>query len=98
VWTGVVTQPPTDTYNVTVTFIAGKPTGTISYTGTDFSCSGALTPTRAAPQKLVASQGIIQGQSKCGNGQATITLTGASKLWFSFHSNGPVASGTLVRH
>jgi hypothetical protein len=98
VWTGVVTQPPTDTYNVTVTFTTGQPGGTISYTGTDLSCSGALTPTRAAPQKLVASQGIIQGQSKCGNGLATITLTGTNKLWFSFHSNGPIASGTLVRH
>ena len=48
-------------------------------------------------RKLIASQGIIQGQSKCENGQVTITLTSTNKIWFSFHSNGPIASGTLAR-
>jgi eukaryotic-like serine/threonine-protein kinase len=95
-WTGVVTQPPTDTYNVTVTLTAGATTGTISYVGTDFSCSGALTITQANASKLVVSQGIIQGQSDCENGQATITLSGTNKIWFSFHSSGPIASGTLA--
>jgi eukaryotic-like serine/threonine-protein kinase len=96
-WTGVVTQPPTDTFNVTVTFAAGTGAGTISYSGTDFSCSGALALTEATTRKVTASQGIIQGQSKCANGQVTITLTSATKIWFSFHSDGPIASGTLAR-
>jgi hypothetical protein len=97
-WSGVVTQPPTDTYNVTVTFAAGSTAGTVSYAGTTISCSGSLTLTKADARKLTVSQGIIQGQSKCENGQVTITLTAPDKIWFSFHSNGPIASGTLARH
>ncbi len=96
-WTGVVTQPPTDTFNVTVTFTAGAAAGTVSYAGTNFSCSGALALTQVSTRRLIASQGIIQGQSKCENGQVTITLTSTNKIWFSFHSNGPIASGTLAR-
>jgi hypothetical protein len=98
-WSGIVTQPPTDTYRVSVTFTAGKAAGTISYTSTDFSCSGALTLTKTTtrPSMLTLSQGIIQGQSKCENGTVTITLSATNKIWFSFHSNGPIASGTLVR-
>jgi hypothetical protein len=96
-WSGVVTQPPTDTYNVTVTFAAGATAGTISYSGTNFSCSGALTLTQATTRRLIVNQGIIQGQSKCENGPVTITLTSTNKIWFSFHSNGPIASGTLAR-
>jgi serine/threonine protein kinase len=96
-WSGVVTQPPTDTYDVSVTFAAGTPAGSISYSGTDFSCSGALTLTTATASKLTMSQGIIQGQSNCENGQVTITLTGTNKIWFSFHSTGPIASGALTR-
>jgi eukaryotic-like serine/threonine-protein kinase len=96
-WSGVVTQPPTDTYNVTVTFATGTTAGTISYSGPNFSCSGALTLTEATIGKLVVSQDISQGRSDCENGSATITVTSASKIWFSFHSNGPIASGTLAR-
>jgi hypothetical protein len=96
-WSGVVTQPPTDTYNVSVTLAAGTTAGTISYSGTGFSCSGALTLTRASTRKLVMRQGIIQGQSDCENGQVTITLTRTNKVWFSFHSTGPIASGSLAR-
>ncbi|HTA08777.1 MAG TPA: hypothetical protein VK836_09720 [Streptosporangiaceae bacterium] len=96
-WSGVVTQPPTDTYNVTVTFATGTSAGTISYAGSNFSCSGALTLTQASSGKLVVSQAISQGKSDCENGSATITVTSADKIWFSFHSNGPIASGTLAR-
>jgi hypothetical protein len=96
-WSGVVTQPPTDTYNVSVTLATGATAGTVSYSGTGFSCSGALTLTRATTRKLVLSQGIIRGQSDCENGQVTITLTRTNKIWFSFHSTGPIASGGLAR-
>lgn len=96
-WSGVVRQPPTDTYYVNVTFSAGTSAGTVSYAGTGFSCSGALTLTRVNSHQLTLNQGIIHGQSNCENGQVTITLTGAGKIMFSFRSNGPVASGTLTR-
>ena len=42
-WSGIVTQPPTDTYYVSVTFSTGASAGTVSYAATGFSCSGALT-------------------------------------------------------
>jgi eukaryotic-like serine/threonine-protein kinase len=96
-WSGVVKQPPTDTYFVNVTFSAEKSAGTVSYAGTGFSCSGALVLTQVNAQQLTLSQGIIQGQSNCANGQVTITLTSPGKIMFSFRSNGPVASGTLTR-
>jgi serine/threonine protein kinase len=96
-WSGVVTQPPTDTYHVRVTLAGGTTAGTISYSGSGFRCSGALTLTNASPRKLVMSQGIINGRSKCGNGQVTISLRGANRIWFSFHSSGPIASGSLAR-
>jgi hypothetical protein len=53
--------------------------------------------TQATSQQLTLSQGILQGQSNCANGQVTVTLTGPGKMMFSFRSNGPVASGTLIR-
>jgi len=96
-WSGVVRQPPTDTYYVNVTLSAGTSPGTVSYAATGFSCSGSLTLTQAKPQQLLLRQGIIQGQSNCENGQVTITLTSSSKIFFSFHSNGPTASGSLTR-
>ncbi len=96
-WTGLVRQPPTDTYNVAVAFAAGAASGTVSYSGTGLSCSGALTVTAAAAARMVLTQGIITGQSKCGNGRVTITLAGPRSLRFSFHGSGPVAAGTLTR-
>jgi eukaryotic-like serine/threonine-protein kinase len=100
-WSGIVTQPPTDTYYVSVTFAAGTSAGTVSYAATGFSCSGALTLAQATPQKLFLNQGITQGQSNCENGLVTITLTSATKISFSFRNpgpaDGPVASGTLTR-
>ena len=96
-WSGVVTQPPTDTYHVRVTLTAGTTAGTISYSGTGFSCSGSLHLTNASPSKLLMSQSITNGQSKCENGQVTIRLRGTHRIWFSFHSSGPIASGSLAR-
>jgi len=96
-WSGIVRQPPTDTYYVNVTFTSGTSAGTVSYAGTGFSCSGTLTLTQVKGQQLTLSQGIIQGQSNCENGQVTVTLTGPGKIMFSFRSNGPVAAGTLTR-
>jgi eukaryotic-like serine/threonine-protein kinase len=96
-WSGVVQQPPSDTYYVNVTLSAGTSAGTVSYAGAGFSCSGALTLTQVNSQQLLLSQGIILGQSNCENGQVTITLTSPGKIMFSFHSNGPAAAGTLIR-
>jgi hypothetical protein len=94
-WSGQVKQPPTDTYNVRVTLRAGAASGTVSYTGSDFRCSGTLQVLTASAQKLTFSQGITAGQ--CENGTVTFTRTGSSSVWFRFRSSGPIASGTLDR-
>jgi len=94
-WSGQVKQPPTDTYNVRVTLRSGATSGSVSYTGSDFSCSGTLQLLTASTQKLTFSQGITQGQ--CENGTVTFSRTGSSSVWFRFRSSGPVASGTLDR-
>jgi serine/threonine protein kinase len=99
-WAGLVRQPPIDTYHVTVRLARGTSPGTISYSATSFSCSGALNLVTATKTVLTMSQGIIQGQSKCENGQVTITLTSANTIQFSFRSSSPGApgaSGTLTR-
>ena len=96
-WSGRVRQPPTDTYHVSIGLTGGATSGTISYSGTSFSCSGALNVTNATPTVLTLSQVIIHGRSQCENGHVTITLTGTNAIRFSFHSGGPMASGTLSR-
>ena len=55
-WFGQVKQPPTDTYNVSVTLVSGAAAGTVSYSGTDFSCSGVLNLTQTSSRKLMMSQ------------------------------------------
>ena len=90
-------QPPIDTYHVSVGFTSGATSGTISYSGTSFSCSGELNLVTATPTVLTLSQGIIHGQSKCENGQVTITLTSTHTIRFRFRSSGGSASGTLNR-
>ncbi len=94
-WSGQVKQPPTDTYNVRVILRAGATAGSVSYSGSDFSCSGTLQLLTASTQKLTFSQGITHGQ--CENGTVTFSRTGSRSVWFRFRSSGPVASGTLDR-
>ncbi len=96
-WSGLVRQPPTDTYRVRVTLTAGTSAGTVSYTGAGVSCSGTLAVLTAAAARLTLSQGIIQGRSNCENGTVTITRTGANTIRFRFGSSGPTAAGTLRR-
>jgi hypothetical protein len=95
-WSGHVHQPPTDLV-VTVTFTKGASAGTVTYTGTDLSCSGALDLTKVTSRRLTFSQGTLKGQSICFGGTVTITLTGSTSVWFSFRGTGPAATGTLTK-
>jgi hypothetical protein len=97
-WSGQVVQPPTDTYDVSVDLRAGATTGKIHYSGTGLDCTGQLTVLTATSQQLTMSQGIIEGQSTCENGDVTIVLNSSGKsIRFTFHSAGPTAAGTLSR-
>jgi len=96
-WTGQVQQPPTDTYAVTVSLTNGATFGTVSYSASNFSCSGTLTLIRATASKLSMHQDISSGQ--CQNGQVTLAMTSSGSIAFSFRNKGPVvASGPLNRH
>lgn len=97
-WTGRVRQATIDTYHVTVGFTSGATFGTITWSGASFTCSGLLKMTTATPTVLTLSQGILHGQSKCANGQVTITMTSTDTVRFDFSNAGvPVASGMLSR-
>jgi serine/threonine protein kinase len=93
-WSGQVTQSSV-TYTVTVTLASGQSSGTIAYSGADFSCSGNLSLTSASASTMTMSQGIVVGQKTCSNGTVTVTLSGASSIDFNFQDN--TATGTLSR-
>ncbi len=94
-WSGVVRQPPTDTYHVTVSFKAGAAQGMVTYSGIGFGCSGILSLRHATTTKLIMGQTVTTGT--CENGNVTISAAGAGIVSFSFRSAGPVASGKLTR-
>jgi hypothetical protein len=93
-WKGHATQPPGDSYLVTVILTADAPGGSVSYSGTA-NCSAQLTVTSATHSRLVMTQ-----SSGCPRGKVTVTLTGRQTVAFSFLGGGkgnvPV-TGTLTR-
>jgi hypothetical protein len=92
-WSGRVTQPPSDTYTVTVTLSAGQSSGLISYAGAGATCSGVLTPTSVSPTKMIMKLGTAQ--KGCANSTVTISLSRPNTLTFA--EGNPAASGTLSR-
>ena len=92
-WSGQVSQPPSDTYSVTVTLTGGRSSGVISYTGAGATCSGVLTPTSVGPTKMIMNLGTAQ--KGCANSTVTISLGGPNSI--SFNEGNPAASGTLTR-
>jgi hypothetical protein len=94
-WSGVVRQPPTDTYPVSVSLKAGSAQGAVSYSGIASVCIGILSLRGATATKLTMSQTITTGA--CETGNVTISVIGAGTVWSSFRSAGPIASGKLTR-
>ncbi len=92
-WSGQVSQPPSDTYNVTVSLATGRSSGAISYSGAGATCSGVLTPTSVSPTRMVMKLGT--GQKGCANSTVTISVSGPNTL--AFDEGNPAASGTLNR-
>lgn len=92
-WSGQVSQPPSDTYHVTVTLATGRSSGTISYSGAGATCSGVLTPTSVSPTRMVMKLGT--GQKGCANSTVAISVIGPNAL--AFNEGNPAASGTLNR-
>jgi hypothetical protein len=92
-WSGEVTQPPSDTYHVTVTLSAGQSSGLISYAGAGATCSGVLTPTSVSPAKMTMKLGTAE--KGCANSTVTISLGRPNTM--TFDEGNPAASGTLTR-
>jgi hypothetical protein len=97
-WTGQVRQDnPADNFTVKIHLAAGAHSGTISYSGASFSCSGRLILVRAA-KGFTLDQEIVHGQSTCANGVVTLESDSGNGLAFSFRGKaGPAARGTLAR-
>jgi hypothetical protein len=94
-WHGTLHQPPGDTYTATVVFTAGVATGSVSYSGSDFSCTGTLTVTSASSATLGMSQKVSK---PCGDSPVTVTLqSGGAALSFTIKgtSQQPSVTGTL---
>jgi hypothetical protein len=92
-WSGQVSQPPSDTYSVTVTLAAGQSSGAITYAGAGATCSGVLTPTSVSATKMIMKLGTAQ--KGCANSTVTISLSNPNTL--TFDEGNPAASGTLTR-
>lgn len=96
-WRGRLLQPPDITTKATVVLTAGAITGSVSYSGSTISCTGALLVTSASPSKLGMSQQVPKG-SKCFDGAVTVTLLPSGRLSFTFQARtGPKATGTLSK-
>jgi hypothetical protein len=98
-WSGQATQSnPADIFSVRVTLIADGRSGTISYSGATFSCSGDLSLVSTAAGTLTMNQGIVTGQTTCANGTVTLRQGAFGTLLFRFRGQeGPAARGTLAK-
>ncbi|HMH93765.1 MAG TPA: hypothetical protein VK586_22130 [Streptosporangiaceae bacterium] len=100
-WQGQVTLGIAGTtLDVMISLVAGSAgPDTIAYSSSgSLVCSGELTPqSTAASGALTLSQGIITGQTKCGNGMVVLSSSGTG-MSFTFRGQGaPPAGGTLAK-
>jgi hypothetical protein len=88
-WKGHATQPPGDSYLVTVNLTADATGGYVSYTGA-VKCSAALTVSSATHSKLAMTQ-----TGGCPRGTVTVTLTGGRTVRFTFLGLGGIGKGQV---
>jgi hypothetical protein len=94
-WSGSVQQAGVK-IGTEVKLTGKSPAGTITYSGTSFTCSGDLTLTRAAHNRYTMSQEIVAGV--CLNGVVTLTQQPGGTLRFTYRgASSLAATGTLTR-
>ena len=94
-WSGSV-QQGSGNISTDVRLGANSPAGTITYSGTSFTCSGNLTLQSSAAHVLVMNQQIVAGV--CLDGLVTLTQEPDGKLRFHFKgASSLAATGTLTR-
>ena len=94
-WSGTV-QQGSGNIDTDVQLNGNSPDGTITYSGTSFTCSGNLTLKSAAHATYTMSQEIVAGV--CLNGIVTLRQQPDGSLKFSFKgASSLAATGTLTR-
>ena len=94
-WSGSV-QQGSGNISTDVRLGGNSPAGTITYSGTSFTCSGNLTLQSSAAHVLVMNQQIVAGV--CLDGLVTLTQEPDGTLRFHFKgASSLAATGTLTR-
>jgi hypothetical protein len=94
-WSGSV-QQGSGNINTEVKLNGSSPAGTISYSGTSFTCSGKLTLETSASRILRMNQEIVAGV--CLDGVVTLTREPDGSLKFNFKgASSLAATGILTR-
>jgi hypothetical protein len=94
-WSGSV-QQGSGNINTQVKLNGNSPAGTISYSGTSFTCSGKLTLESSAGGVLKMNQQIVHGV--CLDGVVTLTQQADGSLKFDFKgASSLAATGILTR-
>jgi hypothetical protein len=94
-WSGSV-QQGSGNINTQVKLNGSSPAGTISYSGTSFTCSGKLTLETSASRVLRMNQEIVAGV--CLDGVVTLTQQPDGSLKFNFKgASSLAATGILTR-
>ena len=94
-WSGSV-QQGSGNIDTAVKLDGSSPDGTITYSGTSFTCSGSLKLKSAAHQTFTMSQQIVAGD--CLNGVVTLRQRPNGSLKFNFKGASSLAvTGTLTR-
>ncbi len=95
-WSGSV-QQGSGNIDTDVKLTGNSPQGTITYSGTSFTCSGNLTLKSVAHETYTMSQEIVAGV--CLNGVVTLRQEPNGTLKFNFKgASSLAATGTLTRH
>src|SRR5712691_10788957 len=94
-WSGSV-QQGSGNIDTDVKLTGNSPHGTITYSGTSFTCSGNLTRKSVAHETYTMSQEIVAGV--CLNGMVTLRQEPNGTLKFNFKgASSLAATGTLTR-
>jgi len=94
-WSGSV-QQGSGNINTQVKLNGNSPAGTITYSGTSFTCSGKLTLQTSASRVLRMNQQIVAGV--CLDGLVTLTQEPDGSLKFNFKgASSLAATGILTR-
>jgi eukaryotic-like serine/threonine-protein kinase len=100
-WSGTVHQTnPVLSTTVRISLTAGPTAGPTagSVTYPDLGCSGTLSLTAAAPDKLTLAQKIQVGSRKCANGVITLASAAGGHVTFTFlRPGGQNPEGTLSK-